>query len=207
MVYISKVYTRFGDAGQTMLGSGDTVAKDALRVTAYGEIDEVNAQIAALHQSCANDLAESSDILDELMRIQHDLFDVGAELSCPGEAAQYVKCKVDAESIVRLETAIDALNGDLEPLKSFILPGGGPASVAAHIARTVCRRAERNLVSLVTAEPEGVRPELLKFVNRLADYLFVVGRACALRSGRGEVLWQPGAGRLKATSDPEAGPS
>lgn len=188
MVYISRVYTRFGDRGQTMLASGETTDKDAPRVRAYGEVDEVNAVIGwlrleierapdrAAHEPFARDLDAA------LARIQQELFDLGAELA--GGTLQ-----IEEASVTRLEREIDALNQPLEPLRSFILPGGGPIAAAAHVARTVCRRAEREAVAL--ARQESVRGEALRYLNRLSDLLFVISRAAAHEFGIAEVLWDP----------------
>lgn len=195
MVYISKVYTRFGDAGETMLASGDTVPKDAARVEAYGEVDELNAALGLLRVELARtsgdaDLAAFVSGLDaSLERIQQELFDLGAELATPGATEGKARLKVEDEDVSRLERELDALNEDLPPLRSFILPGGGALGALAHLARTVCRRAERRAVALARAEP--VRGEALRYLNRLSDFLFVVARAAARRTGHAEVLWDP----------------
>ena len=194
MVYISKVYTRFGDEGQTMLASGDTVSKSAARVRAYGEVDELNAVVGLLRLELGRDPARDGDerlawasALDrELARIQQELFNLGAELATPG-AGTATRLKIEARHIETLEQAIDRHNDPLEPLRSFILPGGGPTGAAAHLARTVCRRAERETVALADSEP--VRGEALRYLNRLSDYFFVIARAAAARFGYDEVLW------------------
>jgi cob(I)alamin adenosyltransferase len=195
LVYISKVYTKFGDRGDTMLASGDTVGKDTLRVAAYGDVDELNATIGLLRvevqRATQGALGEQAGFLGELdlglARIQQELFDLGAELAEPGAAAGKARlCVVDAD-VTRLEHELDALNEPLAPLTSFILPGGGPVGATAHLARTVCRRAERQAVALSRAEP--VRGEALRYLNRLSDLLFVVSRAAAHRLGHAEVLW------------------
>jgi len=202
MVYISKVYTRFGDHGDTMLASGDTVGKDSLRVAAYGEVDELNAVLGMLRVEVgratsgkvgvlADPLADPAAFLGELdaslARIQQELFDLGAELAEPGAAAGKARLCVVDDDVTRLEHELDALNEPLSPLTSFILPGGGPVGATAHLARTVCRRAERRAVTLARAEP--VRAEALRYLNRLSDLLFVIARAAAQRLGHPEVLW------------------
>ena len=195
MVYISKVYTRFGDEGQTMLASGDTVSKSSARVCAYGEVDELNAVIGLFRVELARDPAAAEhgeyrqSIDAELGRIQQELFNLGAELATPAAAEGGAKLKVDTRHIEALEQSIDRHNESLEPLKSFILPGGGPSGAAAHLARTVCRRAERATVTL--AAEEAIRPEARKYLNRLSDWFFVIARALAQRFGYDEVLWDP----------------
>jgi cob(I)alamin adenosyltransferase len=197
VVYISKVYTKFGDAGDTMLASGDTVRKTAARVEAYGDVDELNSvlglirvELAARAAQPVADDARAAFIADldaSLARIQQELFDLGAELATPGATEGKARLKVEDADVTRLEGELDALNDPLPPLRSFVLPGGGPLGAWAHLARTVCRRAERRIVALADAEP--VRPEALRYVNRLSDYLFVVARAAAQRFGHPEVLW------------------
>ena len=198
MVYINKVYTRFGDQGDTMLASGDTVGKDSLRVAAYGEVDELNATLGLLRVEVARAqtagvgaIGDQASFLAELdrslARIQQELFDLGAELAEPGATTGKARLCVVDDDVTRLEQELDALNEPLAPLKSFILPGGGPVGATAHLARTVCRRAERQTVILARQEP--VRGEALRYLNRLSDYLFVVSRAAAQRLGHDEVLW------------------
>jgi cob(I)alamin adenosyltransferase len=191
MVYISKVYTRFGDEGQTMLASGDTVLKSSARVRSYGEVDELNAVIGLVRLELGRDpQAEPSlrTLLDtELARIQQELFNLGAELATPTAATEPPRLRIDQRHIEALEQSIDLHNESLTPLRSFILPGGGPTGTAAHLGRTVCRRAERELVALV--EHEAVRGEALRYLNRLSDWLFVVARLVGQRFGYGEVLW------------------
>lgn len=196
MVYISKVYTRFGDEGQTMLASGDTVSKGAARVRAYGEVDELNAVVGLLRLELGRDPAAATtderqtwaSALDrELARIQQELFNLGAELATPAAVGGATRLKIEARHIEALEQAIDHHNVPLEPLRSFILPGGGPTGAAAHLARTVCRRAEREVVALAADEP--VRGEALRYLNRLSDYFFVIARAAAACFGYDEVLW------------------
>ena len=173
---LSKIYTRTGDDGSTGLGDGSRVAKDSARVAAYGTIDEANSAIGLLLAAPVAD-----DIRDLLTRIQHQLFDLGGELCIPGHAAIH-DADVDA-----LEQALDAHNAGLPPLKEFILPGGGEAAARCHVARTVVRRAEREAVTLARIEP--VRPQALRYLNRLSDLLFVLARVLARASGAGEVTW------------------
>jgi cob(I)alamin adenosyltransferase len=174
---LSKIYTRTGDSGETGLGDGSRVAKDSPRVNAYGTVDEANSAIGIV---LAQELPEA--VRDALTSIQHELFDLGGELCIPGHAAIF------DEDITRLEQLLDGLNADLPPLKDFILPGGGAAAAHCHLARTIVRRAERETVTLATTE--AVRPEAIRYLNRLSDLLFVVARVLARASGHGEVLWQ-----------------
>lgn len=185
MVYLSRIYTKTGDQGETALGDGSRVPKDHARVTAYGNVDELNAVLGILrNQPGAED--------DLLRTIQNDLFDVGADLClppAPGEAAGQ-RLRVRPEQAARLEAAIDRLNAGLTPLTSFVLPGGSPAAAWCHLARTVCRRAERDVVTLARAET--INPQIVVYLNRLSDLLFVLARVCN-DQGRADVLWQPGA--------------
>lgn len=195
MVYISKVYTKSGDAGDTMLASGGRVRKHSVRLEAYGTVDELNACIGLirveLHREPRRTGAEV--VLDEmdaqLSRIQQELFNLGAELSTAD--VDEPKLRVDPRHVERLEKELDAWNGPLPPLQSFVLPGGGPVGAISHLARTVCRRAERAAFRLADTEGETVRPEALRYLNRLSDYLFVLGRAVAHRLGDAETLWHP----------------
>ena len=184
MIRIDRVVTRGGDGGQTSLGDGTRVQKDALRVDAYGTVDEANAAIGLLRLHTAAD-AEADAML---ARIQNDLFDVGADLCVPGEAGERLRV-TDAPN-VRMEAEVKAMNENLAPLTSFILPGGTPAAAHAHLARTVVRRAERLVVRL--AREEEVNPAVIRLLNRLSDHLFVLGRR--LNPG-GDVQWTPGANR------------
>ena len=184
MIRIDKVVTRAGDGGETSLGDGARVPKDALRVEAYGTVDEANACVGLLRLHTAAD--PEADAM--LGRIQQDLFDVGADLCVPGEAGDRLRV-TDAPS-TRLEAEVAAMNAALPPLTSFILPGGTPAAAYAHLARTVVRRAERLVVSL--ARVETVNPAVIRLLNRLSDHLFVLGRR--LNAGN-DVLWTPGANR------------
>ena len=174
---LSKIYTRTGDDGSTGLGDGSRTAKDSARVNAYGTVDEANSCIGLL---LAADVPD--DIRTLLTSIQHQLFDLGGELCIPGHAA------IDDADVDRLEQQLDHYNDDLPALKDFILPGGGEAAARCHIARTVVRRAERETVTL--ARLEDVRPQAIRYLNRLSDLLFVLARVLARASGHGEVIWQ-----------------
>ncbi len=193
MVYIHKVYTKSGDGGQTMLASGDFTGKDSERVDAYGQVDEVNAIVGMVRCEVArlSDGQRTHAVIQAidtcLARVQQELFDLGAELSEPGAVAGKARLKVTDEDITALEQAIDTLNEPLAPLRSFVLPGGGPVAVAAHLARTICRRAERRVVSLHRTSP--VRREAIVYLNRLSDLLFVISRAACAALGENEVLW------------------
>ena len=184
MVRIDRVTTRGGDAGQTSLGNGDRVAKDAPRVEAYGTVDEANATVGLMRLHTGTD-AEADAML---ARIQNDLFDVGSDLCVPGEAG--ARLRLTKAPSARLDAEIEAMNAELPGLTSFILPGGTAAAAHAHLARTVVRRAERLVVGL--ARTEAVNSEVIRFLNRLSDHLFVLGRR--LNAG-GDVLWVPGANR------------
>ena len=175
---LSKIYTRTGDDGTTGLGDGARVAKESLRVEAYGTVDEANSAIGVVlsHESVPPDIRAC------LLDVQHDLFDLGGELCIPGHSM------IEATHVERLETELDAFNEDLPPLKEFILPGGGPATAACHVARAVCRRAERRCWSLARAEK--VSPEALKYLNRLSDLLFVLARVLARHEQGSEVVWR-----------------
>jgi cob(I)alamin adenosyltransferase len=175
---LSKIYTRTGDTGTTGLASGERVAKTDPRIEAFGAIDETNSAVGmVLAEIDADDPVHPC-----LTRIQHDLFEVGAELSLPGYR------KLDTTYVARLETELDALNATLPPLEEFILPGGNRAAAACHLARTFCRRAERR--AWVLAESVDLNPEALRYLNRLSDLLFVAARVLARRSGGTETLWQ-----------------
>ncbi len=184
MIRIDRVVTRGGDGGETSLGDGSRVAKDALRVEAYGTVDEANAAIGVLRLH-ANAAAGA-----RLARIQNDLFDVGSDLCVPGEAGD--RLRVTDAPALRLEAEIAELNAALPPLDSFILPGGTPAAAHAHVARTVVRRAERLVVALARAEE--VNPAIVRLLNRLSDHLFVLGRHLN-DDGAADVKWVPGANR------------
>ncbi len=173
---LSKIYTRTGDDGSTGLGDGARVSKDSARVCAYGTVDEANSAIG-LMLACEVPQA----VREVLVAVQHQMFDLGGELCIPGHAAIF---DVDVD---RLEAQLDSFNVALPPLKDFILPGGGLAAAHCHLARTICRRAERDVVTL--ARHDAVRPEAIRYLNRLSDLLFVIARVLARDSGHGEVLW------------------
>lgn len=183
---LSRIYTRTGDDGTTGLGNGSRVDKGSPRMEAIGTVDELNSLLGLV-------LAESvpEDVRTVLAAVQHDLFELGGELSTPGRA------RLDAADVERLEKFLDGFNETLPPLKEFILPGGGRATASCHLARTVCRRAERRLVSL--ARSEAVNPEAHRYLNRLSDLLFVIARVLARHDGGEEVLWHP------KRTDPPAG--
>jgi cob(I)alamin adenosyltransferase len=187
MVRLTKIYTRGGDKGQTSLGSGARVPKYDLRVEAYGTVDEANAAIglARLHTGGETDTM--------LSRIQNDLFDLGADLCTPeGETRGYEPLRVQPAQVDRLEAEIDAMNEALEPLNSFILPGGSAAAAFLHQARTIARRAERQMTELATEQE--INEAALRYINRLSDHLFVLSRHCN-NDGKDDVLWVPGANR------------
>lgn len=190
MVYLSRIYTKSGDQGETGLGDGTRLPKDAPRIAAIGDVDELNAVLGLILANCPN--CPDAPIL---RTIQNDLFDVGADLCVPPlEKEEPGKClRVTPAQAGRLEQAIDRLNASLTPLNSFILPGGAPAAAWLHLARTVCRRAERAVVTLV--KTESVNPQVLIYLNRLSDYFFVLARV-ANDGGKGDVLWVPGANRV-----------
>lgn len=192
MIVLNKIYTRTGDKGTTALGTGDRVAKHNVRVETYGTTDEVNSVLGVARLHAGN----TPEIDTALSRIQNDLFDLGADLCFPesDEPLDYEPLRVTEAQVDWLETEIDRLNGDLEPLNSFILPGGTPLAAHLHHARTVSRRAERLCVALGEAEPGKVSDAVLKYLNRLSDYLFVAARWCN-EKGRADVLWTPGANR------------
>jgi cob(I)alamin adenosyltransferase len=184
-VRLTRIYTRAGDAGETSLGDGARVPKTDLRIEAYGTVDELNSFVG---------LALAGDLPDEfrpwLERVQNDLFDLGADLSVPLEDDRRERLRVTTEQVERLEELCDLVNERLEPLKSFVLPGGAEAAARLHVARAVCRRAERLAVAL--AAEHGVNPAALAYLNRLSDLLFILARAA--NAGSPEPLWRPGGG-------------
>lgn len=190
MVVLNRIYTKTGDAGETALGNGARVAKHSLRVVAYGTVDETNATVglARLHAP--------ADMDARLAMIQNDLFDLGADLCRPemekDAEAEYPPLRMVEAQVARLEREIDTMNGELEPLRSFILPGGSPLAAHLHLCRTVSRRAERLTVELATME--SVNEAAVKYLNRLSDWFFVAARI-ANDAGRADVLWVPGANR------------
>jgi cob(I)alamin adenosyltransferase len=188
MVRLTRIYTRGGDRGQTSLGDGSRVAKQALRVEAFGTVDEANAAIGLARLHAGDNEADAM-----LALIQNDLFDLGADLCTPeGGSRASGALRIVAAQVERLEGEIDAMNAALRPLDSFILPGGTPVAAHLHLARTVTRRAERLVCALAAAEP--VNPEAIKYLNRLSDHLFVLGRRLNDNGAR-DVLWRPGATR------------
>ena len=193
MVVLNRIYTRTGDDGTTALGSGARVRKDSLRVAAYGTVDETNATIGLARVHLA---AGVPSVDEKLMRIQNDLFDLGADLCVPdrGEKLPYEPLRMTAAQVSRLEAEIDEMNGELNPLRSFVLPGGMPGAAALHVARTVCRRAERLMVELAAEPDEPVSDAALQYINRLSDFLFVASRYVNDR-GKSDVLWVPGKNR------------
>ncbi|WP_276120436.1 MULTISPECIES: cob(I)yrinic acid a,c-diamide adenosyltransferase [Pararhizobium] len=192
MVKLNKIYTKTGDDGTTGLATGPRRLKSDLRVEAYGTIDETNSFIGLARQHTQ----ELAGLDAMLMRIQNDLFDLGADLSTPdtGETLAYEPLRIIAAQVTRLEAEIDELNGDLDPLRSFVLPGGSGAAATLHIARTVARRAERLMVDLARIDGEIVSGEALAYVNRLSDFLFVAAR-WTNGKGKSDVLWVPGKNR------------
>ncbi len=189
MVKLDKIYTRGGDKGQTSLGDGTRVAKHDPRVAAYGTVDECNSIIGLARLAVVGD----ADADAMLGRIQNDLFDLGADLCTPeAENPKWPPLRIIAAQTERLEREIDAMNENIPPLKSFILPGGSPAAAWLHLARTVARRAERAMIE--AAETTAVNPEAIKYINRLSDHLFVMARRLNA-NGADDVLWVPGKNR------------
>lgn len=189
MVQLTRIYTKSGDKGKTALGNGTRVAKNDIRVAAYGTVDETNAVIgvARLHS------ADDADMDAMLARIQNDLFDLGADLCTPGDGTddnpEQPALRITAKQTERLEAEIDQINANLDPLKSFVLPGGSALSAQLHVARTVSRRAERLIVAL--SGIEAINPEAVRYINRLSDHMFVLSRH-ANNGGKDDILWQPG---------------
>lgn len=193
MVVLSKIYTRTGDKGTTALGSGERVLKHDLRIAAYGTVDETNASIGMVRVH----LGSGHPGVDaKLVRVQNDLFDLGADLCVPdrGQKMEYEPLRISQTQVERLEAEIDEMNGELKPLRSFVLPGGSPAAAALHVARTISRRAERLMVELAGDPNEPVGTAALQYINRLSDFLFVASRYVNDR-GKSDVLWVPGQNR------------
>jgi cob(I)alamin adenosyltransferase len=190
MVVLNRIYTRTGDDGTTALGSGERRPKYDLRIEAYGTVDETNAAIGIVRLH----LADMPELDRMLGLIQNDLFDLGADLAVPQRDGKAERLRVLASQVERLERDIDALNDKLSPLTSFVLPGGTPAAAYFHLARTVCRRAERIMVELAAQPNEPVSDAAIQYMNRLSDFLFVASRA-ANNNGAGDVLWVPGQNR------------
>ena len=193
MVKLNKIYTRSGDKGTTVLGTGERIAKYELRIMSYGTVDETNSTIGVARQQLGADNAYLDDIF---LRIQNDLFDLGADLCTPdrGEKLEYEPLRVTQGQVDWLEEKIDEMNIELDALTSFVLPGGSAAAAALHISRTVCRRAECIIVELAAQENEPVSEPVVKYINRLSDLLFVAARY-ANDKGKSDVLWVPGKNR------------
>jgi cob(I)alamin adenosyltransferase len=195
MVVLNRIYTRTGDAGTTALGNGQRRQKNDRRVAAYGTVDETNAVIGLARLATSSLLGQDAKIDAMLARIQNDLFDLGADLCMPEATqpeAELEPLRIVPSQVERLEHEIDELNAELEPLRSFVLPGGSGAAAALHQARTVCRRAERCMVELAAEEPVG--GAALKYINRLSDFLFVAARFVNAK-GAADILWVPGQNR------------
>jgi cob(I)alamin adenosyltransferase len=190
MVVLNRIYTRTGDDGTTALGSGERRPKYDLRIAAYGTVDETNAVIGIV---CLH-LAGMPELDAMLGLIQNDLFDLGADLAVPEREGKAERLRVLSSQVQRLERDIDRLNAELAPLNSFVLPGGTPAAAYLHLARTVCRRAERIMVELAAQPNELVGDAAIQYMNRLSDFLFIASRT-ANRNGAGDVLWVPGQNR------------
>ncbi|HIG22459.1 cob(I)yrinic acid a,c-diamide adenosyltransferase [Henriciella sp.] len=190
MVKLDKIYTRTGDKGKTRLATGEPVDKWDARVTAYGSVDEVNAALGVAV------LSAEGEMKAQLQRIQNDLFDLGADLATPerDKPLGFEPLRVVAEQTKRLEAEIDAMNAELAPLDSFVLPGGTPLAAQLHVCRTICRRAERDIAKLVSDESEIVSEHALTFINRLSDWFFVASRF-ANEKGEADIKWKPGANR------------
>ncbi len=190
MVILNRIYTRTGDAGETALGTGERLSKAHIRIAAYGTVDETNATIgvARLHLS---DLPKFDAML---ARIQNELFDLGADLCVPdrGEKLEFEPLRILPKQYERLEHEIDELNGELSPLRSFVLPAGHAAAAQLHVCRTVCRRAERLIVELKAQDGEHVSEGAIAYINRLSDFFFVASRWVNAKLGSGDVLWVPG---------------
>lgn len=193
MVALNRIYTRTGDKGSTGLVTGERRPKSDLRIEAYGTVDETNATVGVARLST---VALEGPVDAMLARIQNDLFDLGADLATPdtGKPMKYEPLRIAESQVERLEQEIDLLNADLEPLRSFVLPGGSPAAAALHVSRTVCRRAERLVVALDAREGEVVSTAAIKYLNRLSDFFFVAARWVNDR-GAADVLWTPGQNR------------
>jgi cob(I)alamin adenosyltransferase len=190
MVVLNRIYTKTGDDGTTALGSGERRPKFDLRIAAYGTVDETNAAIGVVRLH----LAGAPELDTMLGLIQNDLFDLGADLAVPQRDGNAERLRVVASQVERLERDIDSLNANLAPLTSFILPGGTPAAAYLHLARTICRRAERIMVELAANPAEPVSEAAIQYINRLSDFLFVASRAVN-DNGAGDVLWVPGQNR------------
>jgi cob(I)alamin adenosyltransferase len=184
---MAKIYTRVGDGGETALFGGGRVRKDDVRVEAIGTLDELNAAVGVVRTELERGGVAPPGIDDLLSQIQHRLFDLGAELATPEPEAHGI-CRIRDQHVTELETQIDRYDVNLEPLRAFILPGGCPAAAQLHLARCICRRAERRLVALAATKP--IRGEVVRFLNRLSDLLFVLARTANYASGQPDVVWQ-----------------
>lgn len=193
MVVLNRIYTKTGDAGTTALGTGERVPKTSPRIAAYGTVDETNASVGVARIHLAG---QEPEVDAMLLRVQNDLFDLGADLCVPdrGEKLPYEPLRIADAQVKRLEDEIDKMNAELDPLRSFILPGGTPAAAQLHVARTISRRAERLMVELSSLSGETVSAPALKYINRLSDFLFVASRYVNDR-GKSDVLWVPGKNR------------
>jgi len=205
MVKLNRIYTKSGDDGHTALGAGGRVSKSDPRVAAYGSVDELNAAVGLAAAECDRAAPNPTiqSIRDQLVSMQQDLFDLGADLCVPqgAEHKGTEPLRITPGQTQRLEPLIDALNEDLAPLTSFVLPGGAAPSAALHLARTVCRRAERLVVALREADPAATGPEPVRYLNRLSDLLFVMARAANHALGPGDTLWKPASNRDNHQSD------
>jgi cob(I)alamin adenosyltransferase len=190
MVVLNRIYTRTGDAGETALGSGERVSKAHIRIAAYGTVDETNAVVGVVRLHTV----ELPKLDDMLGRIQNELFDLGADLCVPdrGEKLEFEPLRILPKQYERLEHEIDELNAELSPLRSFVLPGGHAAAAQLHVARTVCRRAERFIVELKAHDGEHVSEGAIAYINRLSDFFFVASRWVNATAGAGDILWVPG---------------
>ncbi len=190
MVVLNRIYTRTGDAGETALGNGERLSKANIRIAAYGTVDETNATVGIVRLHTAN--LQKLDTM--LARIQNELFDLGADLCVPdrGEKLEFEPLRILPKQYERLETEIDELNGELTPLRSFVLPGGHAAAAYLHQSRTVCRRAERLIVELKSHDGEHVSEGAIAYINRLSDFFFVASRWVNFKAADGDILWVPG---------------
>ncbi len=190
MVVLNRIYTRTGDAGETALGNGERLSKANIRIAAYGTVDETNATLGVVRLHTAN-----LEKLDQMLaRIQNELFDLGADLCVPdrGEKLEFEPLRILPKQYERLETEIDELNAELSPLRSFVLPGGHAAAAHLHLARTICRRAERLIVELKSHNGEHVSEGAIAYINRLSDFFFVASRWVNFKAADGDILWVPG---------------
>jgi cob(I)alamin adenosyltransferase len=190
MVVLNRIYTRTGDAGETALGNGERLSKSNIRIAAYGTVDETNATVGVVRLHTG----ELPKLDAMLARIQNELFDLGADLCVPdrGEKLEFEPLRILPKQYERLESEIDELNGELSPLRSFVLPGGHAAAAHLHMSRTICRRAERLIVELKSHEDEHVSEGAIAYINRLSDFFFVASRWVNFKAAGGDILWVPG---------------